>query len=49
MDCSTVPMVSIVSVVVMLWMRMGLLPPIGTSPIATSRVTNREYSVNELQ
>src|SRR5690606_15789074 len=47
--CSIDPCVSIVSMVVILWMRIGLSAPIGTSPILTSRVLNRLYVVFELQ
>ena len=41
-DCSTVALVSIVFVVVMDWIRIGLRPPSGVSPIKTSRVLYRE-------
>src|SRR5690606_9730412 len=49
MVCSTEPNVSMVSTVVILWIRIGLSPPIGTLPTVTSRVKNRLYVVFELQ
>src|SRR5665213_724721 len=49
MDCSTVAIVSNVFVVVMDCKRIGFSPPIGTSPIVTTRVFQREYFVSELQ
>ena len=48
-DCSTVPSVSIVSVVVIDCNRIGLFPPIANDPTFTSLVLNREYSVKLLQ
>ena len=42
-DCSTVPWVSMVSVVVILCMRIGLFAPIATSPTCTSLVRKRLY------
>src|SRR4051812_41935513 len=48
MLCSTVPTVSIVSVVVMLCSLMGFAAPSLRSPIITSLVKNREYAVKLL-
>ncbi len=42
-DSATVAFVSIVSVVVMDWIRIGFSPPIPSVPTLTSRVLNREY------
>src|ERR1051325_7583730 len=49
MDCSTVAMVSIVSVVVIVCTRIGWPAPKYKSPIFTSRVLSLEYFVRELQ
>jgi hypothetical protein len=48
-DCSTVAIVSIVSVVVIDCTRIGLSPPSGTLPIFTSLVLYLEYPVKLLQ